>query len=70
MALGVKNSDDEKNLVLSCIKVDFTCFNIDSNIANGVVPAVVKYYEKNSTSLPMLTHRQKDSYQYLSLIHI
>lgn len=66
----MKNSNGNKNLVLSCIKVDFTCFNIDSNIANGVVPAVVKYYEKNSISLSMLTNHQENSYQYLPVNNI
>lgn len=69
MTLGFKIGSDNKNLVLNCIKIDFNS-NTNSNIANGVVPALVKYCEKKTILPFMLDRHWGDDSQYLSVDNI
>lgn len=69
MTLGFKIGSDNKNLVLNCIKIDFSS-NINSNIANGVVHALVKYCEKKTILPFMLDRHWGDDSQYLPVDNI
>lgn len=67
--VAFNNKRDNESLNLSCIEIDFSS-KTNSNIANGVVPAVVKYCEKKTILPFMLDRHWKDIFQYLPVDNI